>query len=400
VSRRAVVAAGGAVTVLLIVALQVVDDPGGDEKSSPQPTEPLEILGPDTVPTVPPPPKTVAARPEVVIGDLNNISFVDPDHGFATTHSGRRIAITSDGGRTWSDHGAVFLPEDPSLQFGVEFSGPQDGVVFGKGHRYVTSDGGATWTERPADGDPIAVVASGGSLWTLSGIACVEFRCEAAVEASDDGGRSWRRLEARPALSVGNGTELVRVDPQTGYVTGGRHIEGLQYEPAIAVTRDAGRSWSLLKDPCPSRSVVDAAGAELWLVCAGTAATVMESHYVFRSSDGGVTWNLVAAAPLGPNEPPSLGSIPASGHISQVIAVSGSRAWLALSRNGLFVSNDGGTTWESALPDDYYDGVGPLDELDEQHAWVMVHFTLWRTTDGVTWEHLGGELGSPGAPVD
>jgi hypothetical protein len=119
----------------------------------------------------------------------------------------------------------------------------------------------------------------------------------------------------------------------------------------------------------------------LWLVCAGAApgSPPNQPKKVLVSATGGRRWTGTPGAP-------------AAGHSGNLVAVSGTEAWLAAVGGGLYHTTDGGRTWP--------EGLGPSGVVDDDSGWGPVAFTdarrgfvgygpaVYSTTDGgsVRWE--------------
>jgi photosystem II stability/assembly factor-like uncharacterized protein len=151
-----------------------------------------------------------------------------------------------------------------------------------------------------------------------------------AVERTTDGGRTYRVvLRTRHPI-----TDVERMGPHGAVITplfsdalrtvdGGRTWRSFRFEPwfwatprialridryyarntpllALRVTHDGGRTWRRLADPC-NQTVADNAYADLvtpklwWLVCLGRPAGGTMDKAVFRTQDGGKTWQTGAA---------------------------------------------------------------------------------------------------------
>ncbi|GIF46189.1 BNR/Asp-box repeat protein [Asanoa ferruginea] len=203
---------------------------------------------------------------------------------------------------------------------------------------------------RSACVDKVAASADRGATWTTSempggGINSARFLTAAAGETvvttvsrpatatgyftSTDAGRTWRAATVTPveelpadAVSVGvDEDRLVAVDPATGDLAsvalpimqasvlgvapevGERWIFGYTgSEPtsrpdkpkwigkSLAVSRDGGRTWSVRKLPKDAvfRSVAVADGKRAYALYSGRAADDLR---LYRSDDGGMTWN-------------------------------------------------------------------------------------------------------------
>jgi len=360
-----------------------------------------------TTTTTPAPPSTGPTPPDhpvgslIPIGDVAAMSFVDRTYGFG--QSGWRLVRSDDAGRTWRVVGNPIPPDKRNyLPGSTVFTGLSDGYLFGRGLR-VTHDGGMTWTdphlapyidfyEGPRDGEILALQARGRSIWLL--IRCGDsFTC-ADLVISDDGGSTWRKQSTPDIRGVAGSVDLVRVTDTLAYAVGAVGLEADTPDFAahhhVAVTEDGGRTWSNRNDPCRQtlveRLAGDAAG-DLWLVCGGQGATAEEGKEVYRSDDGARHWRLMASVLTGT---PDVGVLQSGGGVSRLLAVSGQRAYLGLSRSTLLQTADGGRTWRPSFPAPGGLGGEPISFVDPSHGWGIGDRSVYRTTDGIHWSRLGG----------
>jgi photosystem II stability/assembly factor-like uncharacterized protein len=356
--------------------------------------------------TVPIPPDHPAGSP-IQIGDIDAMWFVDRTHGYGVVD--RRLVRTDDSGQSWRVVGSPIPPDGLGyLPEKMLFTSLTVGYLYGRGLR-TTHDGGNTWhdphltsyvDERngPTDASVLALQARGANVWALA--ACPPgSRCTMEFFVSNDGGSTWAKRSA-PMLrdDAGSSTSLARVNATKGYAVAAVGVEGDNPELApyrhIAVTEDSGTTWRYQPDPCRT-SVVELLAAtsedDLWLVCGGQPATAMQAKEVYRSSDGGAHWTLRASTIIGDRD---IGRISASGHVNGLVAVSPSRAFLALGRATQFQTVDGGRTWTNSFPFGAVSGGGPVNFVDPTHGWGTGEFHLYRTVDGIRWVDLGG--GRPG----
>jgi photosystem II stability/assembly factor-like uncharacterized protein len=130
-------------------------------------------------------------------------------------------------------------------------------------------------------------------------------------------------------------------------------------------------------------------GVHAWVVCNGVAAATTVSKRIFRSDDGGRTWQLVAQSGFaGLNTPPAgVGLAPAQ-PIHDVFFVDSRNGWIGVSQPGpgLFQTHDGGVTW---IP---IRSLGPEADVsrvrfsDLTHGEVQSRLGIWDTNDGgETW---------------
>jgi photosystem II stability/assembly factor-like uncharacterized protein len=73
--------------------------------------------------------------------------------------------------------------------------------------------------------------------------------------------------------------------------------------------------------------------------------------------------------------------------VSNAAVTSARGAWLALFRDTLIHTSDGGRTWRPAIPINVADpggsGVGPIQFVDARHGWLLSFPTLlFRTVNG------------------
>jgi photosystem II stability/assembly factor-like uncharacterized protein len=205
-------------------------------------------------------------------------------------------------------------------------------------------------------------------------------RCDDAIEATSNGGKTWHRALTTSA-TLGGLTTLL--DSDQGWATVGSRIAhtsdrgktwrllprasvvnpsfattslGLGIAPPIggehvmlARTADGGRSWTSFAAPCTR--LVGFGGAvsfpspgQAWLLCYGEGAAGQESKEIFTSRDQGTTWEPVAAEGY---RLPSIGhGLPSYGYPNGLSFRSDGEGWMSYGGRGyLLASSDGGSTW-------------------------------------------------------
>jgi photosystem II stability/assembly factor-like uncharacterized protein len=210
-----------------------------------------------------------------------------------------RIYKTTDGGASWK---LQFKSSRPAAFFdamafwdrdhGIAMSDPVDGRFL----IITTSDGGRTWREMPPDKMPPALngeggFAASGTCITVEGKRNVWFGTGGASGArvfrSTDGGRTW--AVATTPVTHGKSAGIFSVafrDAKRGVAVGGDYTKEGESKNNAAVTRDGGRTWTIVNDAPPGgyRSCVAyVRGARPFLVAVGPSG----SDY---STDEGASW--------------------------------------------------------------------------------------------------------------
>ena len=314
----------------------------------------------------------VAARPQVSSpemfedAELTDVTFVDPDRGWAVGDRGV-IWQTVDGGRHWTRHA---IQVDCRLE-SIQFVDGQHGWIAGgrirsysqqsEGVLLYTADGGRRWTKIPIP-----------TLPALREIRFFDQRHGWAVGASSgmypagvfrtrNGGRTWSPLPSGrvPGWQTGDFH-----DHQQGVVAGNRGqvgwVSGNQLKPTpnppwgnrvlrslrlasptdgwligdqglILVSRDGGLHWQKPTGelPRPVEQQFDfralaLAGKDCWI--AGTPGS-----RVLHSDDGGQTWDVF--------------STPQSLPITALTFLDTQRGWAVGALGTIMATRDGGKTW-------------------------------------------------------
>jgi photosystem II stability/assembly factor-like uncharacterized protein len=362
---------------------------------------------------------------------LLSVHFASANDGFALAlHRGELLlAASNDGGSTWQVRNNHLLPpgltDDAAISGQFEFVG-SDGYLWGLGSEtraplWITHDDGLTWHRASIGPDVVDVSAIGLDAWALvrgcPGTAPrgTTATCALALEESLDGGSTWR---AAPLDAAGIGAsqgsaspppELARITEQRAYVLEAAPGAGGLTIWRLLFTDDAAATWSVRSVPCSGAFALGAEVAasstdDIWLLCGGQATAGSQSKQLYRSEDGGLTWQLRALATgLGtpaqttvrPDPLPLVGYVaPFSiGHRNLAVLTS-TTAWIFGSRANLFKTSDGGSTWvpvpSLAAAGFASGGAGNVTFLSATQGWICEYgIGLWHTDDGVLWSPLG-----------
>jgi photosystem II stability/assembly factor-like uncharacterized protein len=214
------------------------------------------------------------------------------------------------------------------------------------------------------------------------------------VYKSTDAGRSWTNVGLRASKHIGR-ICIDPSDPDIAFVAALGDIFGPHEERGVFRTRDGGRSWEkvlyrsadagavdLSLDPDNPRIVFATfweTRRSFWNISSGGPGSGL-----FRSTDGGDTWEEISRAPGLPDGP--LGKLgvsvsPArSGRVFALVEAMGEKT-------GLYRSDDYGGRWIQVSSNRdlmhrpwYYTHVF-ADTLDAETVYVA-NFQMWKSTDG------------------
>ncbi|HEU4947692.1 MAG TPA: oxidoreductase [Kribbella sp.] len=170
-----------------------------------------------------------------------------------------RVYRTADGGRTWSE---TFRNPDPNAFYDcLDFNDSRHGLalsdpVDGKFRIIATSDGGRSWRVQSGEGMPAAL--PGEFAFAASGTCLVAGPGRSAWFATGggdrprvfrtlDGGRTWKVTDSPMASGPAAGIfSLAFHGPRAGVAVGGDFLRPNEAVDAASVTRDGGRTWTLV----------------------------------------------------------------------------------------------------------------------------------------------------------
>lgn len=343
------------------------------------------------IPTVPQEEPTLAPPkdlPEWVVAS----SVTDADYAWmlGLTRSGDtgayQLGMTEDGGGTWH---ALPLPADPYqtdwwAQEGIFFSDARQGWVYYPGHVLSTSDGGLTWTNDPVPGVIRTISRSiDGTLWAyeLRGAEIVVWDVIAPAYPQ------WRERSAPIALGLSSGVDLMWVDAVHGWLSDWTTADNGNIVPHLQRTSDGGQSWTSQPHPCAGMPVqgsimIAVTHETFWLMCSDVLTSTEGRKVMYRTVDGGQTWELKGRALLRPDDTLSTGGL-----LNGFGAASERFAYASFYRTtSLLMTHDGGDQWSTlGLP--CPDGYVFVTFVNENVGWVYWGGCVARTLDGgETWQ--------------
>ena len=225
-----------------------------------------------------------------------------------------------------------------------------------------------------------------------------------------DGDPNRSAWQIRGPMCEGWPIHDMNFDPATGAVLAAGGSEW--YGPAVWRSDDLGQTWS---HSSAGMSYGDGEGAPqiptIWNVTPahGSLYAGVEPAGLFRSDDGGATWQHVEGLTNHPTRPkwePGNGGLILHSIVPH--PTDADRMWVGISAVGAFETRDGGKSWETRNRGVRADFVpGPAPEFGQcVHKLVMAsdggerlyqqnHCGVYRTADGgVNWEEITGSLPS------
>lgn len=305
-------------------------------------------------------------------------------------------------------------------------SGRKSGIAYAPSNPsiiYVSSAGGGLWKS-----------TNGGSTWTVHSDNWIGTNAECVavhpnlpntvyvgtgdyegfpiqtygIMKSTDGGQSWTNLGAAEfGNSVVSGIVIMPNDPNTIIVTTGRGSAGSSSR--IWRSTNAGVSWTAV-GPSANWDDIDISaqkpggGYDLYVV--GTASGA-NGGIIRRSSDNGLTWDVVPSA--------QLTSVPSAINIA-CSRIDPSTVYLldtSVSPGGIYKSTNGGTNWTSiaaGFPNgnsnynwsqrtyDYHISTGKNGMQDA--VFVGLITVAYSPNGGGTWIDVGNTYGGAGGPIN
>jgi len=289
------------------------------------------------------------------------------------------------GGRSLT---GVGIPGNPKVYY---FGATGGGV-------WKSTDSGVSWAsvfdhEGTGDIGSIAVAESDPNiLYVGTGEACVRGNISHGdgVYKSLDGGKSWKNIGLKDTRAIGK-VIVNPKNPDIVFVAALGHPFGPNEERGVFRTTDGGKTWQKVLYKDPDTGAVDIAFdpnnphilfATLWQVRRQpwTLTSGGPGSGIYRSDDDGATWKEVKGDGL-PKKP--------YGRVGVAVASNSDRVYALIEaeEGGLYRSDDGGEKWQLVNPDHrlrqrawYYMHIIP-DPKDVDTVYVM-NVDFHKSTDG------------------
>ncbi|MDQ7910011.1 sialidase family protein [Phytohabitans sp. ZYX-F-186] len=357
--RRGARRAGAAVALLAVAGLAALRPWSGD----PPPPPPVADPAPGVVYT------DAGITINGLTGDgyidprgwITDVEFADPDHGYALVQcrAGEEpcppsLARSTDGGITWT---LATMPPAPGA--GLDLTAFPDGRLLLGG--YVSTDGGRTWQATARPGGPATAVGDG-QLLRLGG---------GAVEVwSSMYGRRGELVTQPAGVTV---TWVAGAPTAAGAWWVGGTRNGA---PAVAVTRDAGRSWEVHPlAAAGSTAQVSVLGEHVYATVLGAGRAISA---IFLSTDSGRRFTPTTPGPV---------ATPA-GLAGEAVPLLDGRLLVTGTDQKWYVSEDDGRTFAQA--DGSLPAVGPIVRTPAGYVAYDLFGSDWAafSADGSTWRKL------------
>lgn len=202
-----------------------------------------------------------------------------------------------------------------------------------------TTDGGHTYRVVLRTKKPV------GSLRTVGANGAVATTYGNQTWLTLDRGRTWRHVPSSPVVY------WLTARLGVSFLTSAVHN---RERLALRVTHDAGATWQRQRDPCTKSTLGFNAFADLvtpklwWVACLGEGGAGNEEKAIFRTRDGGKTWQ-AGAATLAYPKTRVHGGIAMYGYPEQLALAADGFGLLTESRGALYVTRDGGAHFHVAL---------------------------------------------------
>ena len=189
--------------------------------------------------------------------------------------------------------------------------------------------------------------------------------------STTNGGITWIQVFA------GSISAIKFLTPTTGFAMLRAPSSNPQlFSAGIYKTANGGRSWSLVPSPLNPAATYGSfsfsSPSDGWLLVGIQPSAGSENKYLYKTTDGGSNWSLVAQAQFSSGQAMATsGVMPATGYVTQLQFISPQQGFMSLMRSGMYATDDGGSTWNlmSETP------------MSAHSLRNVVDFSAWSRTD-------------------
>jgi photosystem II stability/assembly factor-like uncharacterized protein len=171
------------------------------------------------------------------------------------------------------------------------------------------------------------------------------------IMRTPDGGSTWYDVTPTGISGLDVTAGRFFLDPSKGWVTiaGADLNSGTLYRSI-----DGGITWNSTTIPFSGASLYFTDASDGWALVGLGSGMSHEAVAIFRTSDGGITWNQVFIND--PTVPGSSDSLPFVGDKNGIVALDGNHAWVTGAQPSsdfiyIYVSQDGGSSWSQPAID-------------------------------------------------
>jgi photosystem II stability/assembly factor-like uncharacterized protein len=277
---------------------------------------------------------------------FRGLSVVDNSIAWASGSKGT-VAITRDGGKTWSIS-KVKGYESTDFRSVYAFDG-QHAIIGGigsPGYLLMTSDGGSSWTVVYKNDHP-DVFIDGVDFWNeQEGVAYGDpIDGKMFLIKTSDGGKTWQELtdKSRPALKAGeasfaaSGTGIRCLNGKKLAILSG----GMQSR--LFLSSDQGNQWDSLRLPIIQGKSTRGAFSIAFrdknngIITGGDfESDTLRQNHVFYTTDGALTWKTPTKA---------------TGGYRECVEFINRNTAIAIGPAGADITADNGRTWQPLSPD-------------------------------------------------
>ncbi len=337
-----------------------------------------------------------ASAPLIDAPDIINIEMIDERNGWGITEE--EVVRTDDGGVTWynvtppdlTETGysvfTFFLDENNAwLQIADNNNYPFGGFL------YRTQDGGLTWQnfETPFSAGDIEFIDEDNG-WILADLGVGAGSMAVSVFQTNNGGATWNRVYTNDPNLEGAGDSLplggikvllVPLDMQTAWIGGVVYANGNVY---LFRTDDGGETWETIANiELPQEAQESQIGVEKLQFISQTQGVLVlrmsstsQETLIFSTDDGGNTWQAFDE------------SIPEAG----LLEIPSANEVVLYSSDQFYITEDAGATFNIINPNiSFGDSLTDMSFANAQVGWVITTSStnqrvLYKTEDGAqTW---------------